>query len=197
MTRPAFQIDLARCTGCLTCRIACRDRADLPDGVDWLRIEAQEGGAFPAPTLTYRVVHCFHCAEPACVPACPEQGITRGADGLVRLDREACTACGQCAAACPFGAIALGPDGAATKCDGCPEEVAAGWEPTCVRACPMRALGFGPDRPRPGRVPDGGFDDAGLGPAVSYWKRPPAAAGAAASLGVDRRPHGCPGGTTP
>lgn len=178
MSRPVFHIDLARCTGCMTCRIACRDRAGLPDGLDWLWIDACEAGAYPTPTLTYRVRHCFHCAEPACVPACPEGGIARGADGLVVIDKEACTACGQCVEACPFDVIAPLPDGTATKCDGCADEVALGWEPTCVRACPMRALSFGPTDPPPrsGRTPDPDFDDAGIGPAVRYWRRPRTAA---------------------
>jgi anaerobic dimethyl sulfoxide reductase subunit B len=167
-----YSIDLARCTGCQTCRIACRDRADLPDRVDWLRVEEREGGAYPAPTLTYRVVHCFHCTEPSCVAACPERGITRNPGGLVTIDQTACIGCGQCVGACPFGAIALLPEGPATKCDGCPDEVARGWDPTCVRACPMRALAYGrPETRRANRVPDDQFEDHGLGPAVAYWKR--------------------------
>jgi anaerobic dimethyl sulfoxide reductase subunit B (iron-sulfur subunit) len=179
MSQPVFHIDLARCTGCMACRVACHDRASLPDGAHWLHVDEREGGTYPAPTLTYRVRHCFHCAEPACVPVCPEGGIARSADGLVVIDQEACTACGQCAQACPFDVIAALPDGTASKCDGCVDEVAAGWEPTCVRACPMRALGFGAAQgfgngvpARSNRQRDGDFDDAGIGPAVAYWKRP-------------------------
>jgi len=74
---PVFHMDTGRCTGCQTCRIACRDRADLPDSLDWLWIDECEAGEYPRPSLTYRVRHCFHCAEPACIPACPEGAMAR------------------------------------------------------------------------------------------------------------------------
>ena len=61
--------------------------------------------------------------------------------------------------------------GVASKCDGCADETARGWDPTCVRACPMRALGWGADGEKPGRVADEAFDDHGIGPSVIYWRR--------------------------
>jgi anaerobic dimethyl sulfoxide reductase subunit B (iron-sulfur subunit) len=167
-----FSIDLARCVGCKACSIACKDRAGLPDELDWLRVEAHEGGSYPTPTLYYRVVHCFHCAEPACVAGCPTGAMALQADGWVQVDADLCIACGTCIEACPFGVVVMGAGGAAAKCDGCVDEVARGWDPTCVRACPMRALG-GPDGSGeiPGRVVDDRFDDHGIGPSVTYWRR--------------------------
>jgi anaerobic dimethyl sulfoxide reductase subunit B (iron-sulfur subunit) len=169
---PFFTIDLARCIGCKACSVACTDRAGLPDDLDWLRVEAHEGGAYPDPTLYYRVVHCFHCADPACVESCPTGAMEQGAEGWVQVDAELCIACGACIAACPFGAVVMGDQGTACKCDGCVDELARGWDPTCVRACPMRALG-GPGTPseKPGRVQDESFDDHGIGPSVVYWQR--------------------------
>ena len=92
---------------------------------------------------------------------------------LVKIDLEQCEACGECAEACPFGAIVIGPDGLSLKCDGCADELAQGWRPTCVRSCPMRALWFGPpdEVPFENRVPDPEFDDHGIGPAVAYLCR--------------------------
>jgi anaerobic dimethyl sulfoxide reductase subunit B (iron-sulfur subunit) len=168
-----FIIDLARCTGCQACSIACKDRAGLPDELDWLRVEAHEGGSYPLPTLTYRVVHCFHCAAPPCAEVCPPGAIARHADGWVQIDAGLCTACGACVEACPFAAIVMPPQGAAAKCDGCADEVQRGWEPTCVRACPMRALGYGPETSASFqmRVEDPDLDH-GIGPAVRYLRRP-------------------------
>ena len=168
-----FYVDLARCTGCFTCVIACKDRANLPDDVEWMRVERHESGSYPSVRLVFRAVHCFHCERPACLEACPVSAIARDAMGWVQIAGDVCTGCGACVAACPFGAVMLGADGIARKCDGCPDEVAAGIAPTCVRACPMRALAYGApsDVARP-RVPDAGWDDHGIGPRVWYASRP-------------------------
>jgi anaerobic dimethyl sulfoxide reductase subunit B (iron-sulfur subunit) len=168
-----FTIDIARCTGCYACSIACKDRAGVPDQVDWLRVEVHEGGTYPRPTLYYRVVHCFHCADPSCADVCPTGAIAKDGGGWVQIDAGLCVACGACAEACPFRAVTLGPEGLATKCDGCADEIAEGWEPTCVPACPTRALGFVPaHQGLPGnRIVDPEFDDGGIGPAVRYFRR--------------------------
>ncbi|MHC4506051.1 MAG: 4Fe-4S binding protein, partial [Planctomycetota bacterium] len=71
MSRDVFVIDEARCTGCHACAIACKDRADLPDEVDWLLVREGETGTFPETAISFRIVHCFHCDEPPCVEACP------------------------------------------------------------------------------------------------------------------------------
>ena len=174
MSERRYFIDLARCTGCQACSIACKDRAGLPDDLDWLRVEAHEGGSYPTPTFYYRVTHCFHCAEPPCAEVCPTAAIARKEAGWVQIDAGLCNACGACLDACPFSAIVIGAEGVASKCDGCADEVNRGWGPTCVRACPMRALDYGP---RAGassevRVGDRDFEDHGIGPAVLYVRRP-------------------------
>lgn len=168
-----FYVDLARCTGCDTCMIACKDRANLADEVDWVRIERRETGLFPRVRLTFRVVHCNHCERPACLDACPVAAITRDAAGWVQIDATRCTGCGACVTACPFEAVTLGPDGLATKCNGCADQVASGLEPTCVRACPMRALFFcEPGTVSRPRVADPNWNDQGIGPRVQYGIRP-------------------------
>jgi anaerobic dimethyl sulfoxide reductase subunit B (iron-sulfur subunit) len=174
MSKDRYIIDLARCTGCQACSIACKDRGGLPDDLDWLRVEAVEGGRYPAPTLYYRITHCYHCAEPPCVEACPTAAITRQGSQWVEIEAGLCTGCEACLDACPFSAIVMLPEGVASKCDGCADEVERGWGPTCVRACPMRALEYGP---APGaafeqRVVDQAFEDHGIGPAVLYLRRP-------------------------
>ena len=173
MNRAVFVVDMATCTGCYACSVACKDRAGLPDALDLLRVETYETGVYPGTGLYFRVIHCFHCAEPACVEACPSQGISQGEDGLVTIDEEACNGCEECAAACPFDAIVLRPDGTAAVCDACADEVARGWDPTCVRACPTRALWYGPADAVPfgNRVPDADFEDEGIGPAVLFLRR--------------------------
>ncbi|MBN1579242.1 MAG: 4Fe-4S ferredoxin [Anaerolineae bacterium] len=170
---PLYIVDLARCTGCQACSIACKDRANLPDDLDWLHVEPREGGVYPKPALYYRVTHCFHCAEPPCVEICPMIAITKQDNGRVRIDPDLCVACEACIDLCPFCAIVIGPEGAASKCDGCADEVDRGQEPACVRACPMRALDYRPAENDllEKRVQDSEFDDHGIGPAVLYLRR--------------------------
>jgi anaerobic dimethyl sulfoxide reductase subunit B len=167
-----FIVDLARCVGCFTCAVACKDRADLPDELDWLRVATSVMGEYPRPTLSFRVVHCFHCVAPACAAACPTQAIHATAEGWVEIDHDLCTACGACATACPWAAISLDADGLPSKCDGCVDELALGWDPNCVRACPMRALAWAEPHSleRPRRA-DPTWDGAGLAPRVYYAVR--------------------------
>lgn len=171
MSAKVFVIDTARCTGCHACSMACKDRADLPDEFDLVRIEERETGTCPETAVSFRVVHCFHCAEPPCAEACPAGALSRDEGGLVSLDLAECTGCGECVEACPFRAIVVLPGGKAAKCDGCADEVARGLDPTCVRACPMRAMAYVPseDVKRQGRTVL--IDGHGIGPAVLYLVR--------------------------
>ena len=173
MNECRFVIDLARCTGCQACSIACKDRAGLPDELDWLRVEAHEGGEYPTPSLYYRVTHCFHCNEPPCADVCPTEAIGQTTDGWIGIDARLCIACEACVEACPFAAIVMQPEGHASKCDACADQVSQGWAPTCVRACPMRALHYGPiaDTLLEKRTQDQAFDDHGTGPSVLYLRR--------------------------
>jgi anaerobic dimethyl sulfoxide reductase subunit B (iron-sulfur subunit) len=173
VNRAVFIVDIASCTGCYACSVACKDRAGLPDEFDLLRVEEHESGAYPNPGLYYRVAHCFHCADPPCAEVCPEDAISKQEDGLVIIDQEECIGCGKCIEACPFDAIIMLPEDVAAKCDGCGDEVARGWDPTCARACPMRALKYEQlgNAQTQNRITDPDFDDRDAGPAVLYLRR--------------------------
>lgn len=152
MNQIGFYFDQTRCIGCYACAIACKDWHNIDAGpVNWLRIQAVEKGEFPKPFLAYLATVCYHCADPPCVPGCPENAITkRESDGLVVIDGEKCRgnkACrGFCLKVCPWNIPQFGPDEGARmqKCDFCRERRALGLQPVCVEACPMNAIDSGP-----------------------------------------------------
>ena len=133
------------CIGCRACEIACKDKNGLPAGPRFRRVMYVEGGTYPD-VFAYKVnISCNHCAEPACLPACPTGAIFKRKDnGIVDIDSTLCIGCRRCEAACPFGAPQYDPsDHLVKKCNMCVDEIEAGRKPYCVMACMMRVLDIG------------------------------------------------------
>ena len=154
MTQYGFHFDGTRCTGCKTCVLACKDKNNLPNDLNFRNVYEYGGGTWSQDgagcwiqdTFTYHVsVACNHCDMPLCMANCPQGAIEKDPDtGEVRSDPEKCIGCGTCAKSCPYGAPKVNAElGHSTKCDGCAERLAAGLKPVCVLACPARALDFG------------------------------------------------------
>ena len=146
-----FYFDQNRCTGCFTCVVACRDWHDVPAGpASWLRVKTVEKGKYPDLFVTFLPITCYHCLQPACVPACPVNAITKQEEnGIVTVDSEMCVGkdnCNLCLEACPYDAPQFGADENAKmqKCDLCVDRWAEGKKPICVSGCPMRSLDAGP-----------------------------------------------------
>jgi len=102
MARWGMVIDLQRCIGCYSCMISCKEEHFIPPGIFWNRIVIGETGQFPTVTKQMYPVLCNHCAEAACVKACPTQATTRREDGLVIIDYTKCAGCRYCVIACPY-----------------------------------------------------------------------------------------------
>jgi anaerobic dimethyl sulfoxide reductase subunit B (iron-sulfur subunit) len=100
--------------------------------------------------VTFLSSACFHCANPACLTACPVESISkRERDGIVVVDKGKCLGkddCGACREACPYEAPQFGAEENAKmqKCDLCFDRMAEGQKPICVAACRTRALDAGP-----------------------------------------------------
>jgi len=146
----AFYLDQTRCTGCYTCVVACKDWHDVPAGpASWMRLVTIERGKYPTPFLAYLPSACYHCAEPACIPACPVNAISkREQDGIVVVDRGTCLgkdSCQLCLEVCPYHAPQFGAEENAKmqKCDFCIDRWQEGKKPICVDGCPTRALDAG------------------------------------------------------
>jgi anaerobic dimethyl sulfoxide reductase subunit B (iron-sulfur subunit) len=145
-----FYFDQTRCTGCYTCVVACKDWHDVPAGpASWRRVLTLEEGEFPDVFVAYLTASCYHCAEPACVAACPANAVVkREQDGIVVIDRETCLGrdrCDLCWQACTYKAPQFGAEenAKAQMCDLCTDRLGEGKPPICVAACPMRALDAG------------------------------------------------------
>ncbi len=144
-----FYFDQSRCIGCYTCVAACRSWNQLPETApDMVRISSKEDGDFPTVSLKHLFLTCFHCAEPACVPACPDKLLVKRAeDGIVVItDPKQCTSCQLCVEACPYGAPKVVTAGKVNivKCNMCLDRISEGKAPACVATCPTGALDAGP-----------------------------------------------------
>ena len=112
-----FAINLHRCIGCRTCTVACKMEHRLSENIQRIRVLNDAGettydvpvGEYPnGLSFTWRPVPCQHCDNPVCVEVCPAGATYKREDGIVVVDEEACIGCGQCVAACPYGAITVG-----------------------------------------------------------------------------------------
>lgn len=156
MTQYGFYFDASKCTGCKTCMVACKDKNNLPVGMNFRRVTEFSGGNWRQDRATgawhqdafayYLSISCNECSDPACVKVCPTKAhFKRAEDGLVLIDPKKCIGCGACLAACPYGAPQLDrEERKMRKCDTCLDRREKGLNPVCVDACPQRALDFGP-----------------------------------------------------
>ena len=145
MSRLSLMIDMERCIGCKSCEAACKAEHGLGPGenrnrVVWL-------GDLDRPALDFLTLSCQHCERPACLRACPvaPKAIFKDADtGVVRINEDRCTGCGECVIACPYGAMGYdATDHHAVKCDLCHDRRAVGRKPACATVCPGEAITFG------------------------------------------------------
>ena len=134
MEPESLTLELARCTACRACELACSFTKEGFFSPAFSRIKVLQvyelGVNVP--------IVCINCSEAPCLPSCPSEAIVREeASGAVHIVAERCSACGECVAACPYGAVHIPPGGElAIMCDLC------GGEPACVASCLYGALRF-------------------------------------------------------
>jgi len=174
MAQFGWFIDLDRCIGCDTCAVACKaenntrplespltfknNRGAMASHVSYRWVAKKEAGTYPATTLSFVTSACNHCANPACLAACPVSNpaqpsnesnaiFKRVSDGIVLINQTVCIGCKQCIVACPYGA----PQFNATtrkveKCTFCLHRlydssgVRTALDPACVTSCVGGAL---------------------------------------------------------
>ena len=144
MGKIGFYFDMSACIGCKTCQIACKDKNDLPIGVNIRKVTCFETGVYPNVGVYHYSGSCNHCSNPKCVKGCPTGAMHVAKDGTVQNAAEKCIGCRYCTWNCPYGHPQFNEElGKIQKCDGCKDLREAGENPVCVDACPMRALHWG------------------------------------------------------
>ncbi len=161
-SRMGFLVDTARCIGCRSCQVACKQWNKLdpdrtagtgsyenpPDltsnAYNRIRFveKAGDGGSVRWLFLSER---CVHCGDAGCMKVCPSPGaLYRTKEGFVAFNKEKCIACKYCVSACAFNVPRYGAGEKIAKCHLCFDRIAVGLAPACVKACPTGTLQFGP-----------------------------------------------------
>jgi formate dehydrogenase iron-sulfur subunit len=165
-----FFTDTSLCIGCKACEVACKQWNQLPaDGYELTGNSYDNTGALGA--TTWRHVQfveqakangsrqdqrwlmmsdvCKHCANAACLEACPTGSLVRTEFGSVYVQQDICNGCGFCVPACPFGVIDRAPKGGqfeagtAHKCTLCYDRLKDDMTPACAKSCPTASIQFG------------------------------------------------------
>jgi formate dehydrogenase iron-sulfur subunit len=156
-------IDVAKCTGCRGCQLACKQWNGLPAGQTvaagtyqnppdlqpntWTLIRFQEVSANDGVKWLFRKDGCMHCTNAACVKVCPSGALYYSDLGTVGIVKERCIGCKECVSACPFDIPRYDSvTDKVYKCDLCLSRIRADLSPACVKSCPTGALTFG-DKP--------------------------------------------------
>ncbi|MDR1573379.1 MAG: carboxypeptidase regulatory-like domain-containing protein [Clostridiales Family XIII bacterium] len=151
-----FIIDVAKCTGCHNCQLACKDehcgndwtpyaKPQPETGQFWCKVEEHVRGTVPKVRIHYTAKLCNHCENAPCISASKNGAVYRRDDGLVIIDPVKSAGQRQLVSACPYGAVYFNEAlGLPQKCTGCAHLLDHGAKlPRCVDACPTDAMVFG------------------------------------------------------
>lgn len=137
----AFLFDSAKCIGCHSCAMACKQYNRLEPSMVWRFVHPLSEGIYPHRERAFYSLACNHCEHPACLEACPTASYSKRPDGIVVHHEKTCIGCSNCIRSCPYGAPKYNAaEKHAEKCSLCHERLDAGLLPACVQGCPTKAL---------------------------------------------------------
>jgi molybdopterin-containing oxidoreductase family iron-sulfur binding subunit len=105
-------IDLAKCTACQACVVACQAENNVPCVdpeqaargriISWLSVLPDLKGRYPNVSMRLMPLPCLHCDEPPCIRVCPVGATGITPEGIVRQTFPRCIGCRYCTNACPY-----------------------------------------------------------------------------------------------